>query len=247
MKKGRLFFGIGFVLLALGILLDAFDVLEPIKSAVGEISVVRLLGAFLLLVFVISDITKRKFDSIFIPLALIFILLEKNFGALAKPPVEDLINNWLLLGCAVLFQIAFSILFSDGICTVTIEGAGEHIEEEECDGETGKHIRRSSATLTSSVRYIAADTFGTEYVENNLASTVIRFDSPEKYLGGGKLHIENNLGSMTIEIPKEWRFETDVEKFLGSVKIPGENRDLTAPLIKIFVENNLGSVTLKYV
>ena len=247
MKKGKLFFGLGFILLALAILLDAFDALEPIKSAVGEISIVRLLLAFLLVVHVISQISKKKIDQIFISLALVFLLLEKNFGALAKPPVEDLINNWLLIGCAVLLQIGFSVLFSDGGCVVTIEGAGERIGEEECDDETGKYTRHSSATLTSTVRYIAADTFGTEYVENNLASTVIRFDSPEKYFGGGVLHLENNLGSIVVEIPKEWRFETDVDKFLGSVQIPRENRDLTAPLVKIFVENNLGAVTLKYV
>ena len=248
MKKGKLFFGLGFILLALALLLDAFDALEPIKSAVGEISIVRLLLAFLLVVHVISQISKKKIDQIFISLALVFLLLEKNFGALAKPPVEDLINNWLLIGCAVLLQIGFSVLFSDGFITVTVNGEkGEEHTDEEYDAATGKHTRHSSATLTSTVRYIAADTFGTEYVENNLASTVIRFDSPEKYFGGGVLHLENNLGSIVVEIPKEWRFETDVDKFLGSVQIPRENRDLTAPLIKIFVENNLGSVTLKYV
>ena len=248
MKKGKLFFGLGFILLALVVLLDAFHVLDPMKSAVGDISIIKLLLAVMFLGYAVSQACKRKIEQIFIPLAVAFLLLEENFGALAKPPVDDLVSNWLIIGCAVLLHIGFSVLFSDGGFTVTVHGEqGEEHTEEEYDTVAGKRTRHSSATLTSTVFYIDADTFGTEYVESNLSSTVIRFDNPEKYMGGGELHIENNLGSLVVEIPKEWRFEADIDKFLGSVKIPRENRDLTAPLIRLSIENHLGSVSIQYV
>ena len=68
----------------------------------------------------------------------------------------------------------------------------------------------------------------------------------DKYEGGGVLEIENNLGSMTINVPSSWKVDMEIENSLGgSSKPSGENAN--GPTLRIRGENNLGGVSVKYV
>jgi hypothetical protein len=186
--------------------------------------------------------------EIFIPLALIFMLLEKNIATVLGLSDPNIINNWLLLGCAVLLQIGFSILFSHWKVKINFEENTEYeIEGDGIHASSKSKAKHTKSRFTSSVRYIDGETFGTEWVEGNMASTVIRFENAEKYTGGGTLHLENNLGSMVVELPAIWRFDVDIVNSLGSVVCPSEKGDPTSPLVVIRGENNLGSIHIKSV
>ena len=237
MKLERIFWGLGFILLAVVLLLNAFGVMAPFTSAIGEVSFIAILGGILLFSYVIERLIKCKFGEIFIPLALIFILFEKNIAHLCGRADPDIINNWLLFGCACLLQLGFEILLPK-------RRRRSKIVEGECDGSKD-HWSRSS--LTSTVKYINAESFCDEWIESNLGSCVIRFENIDKYTGGGTLHVENNLGSTVVEVPSSWKFVHDIENSLGSVSadIDGGNPD--GPILTIRGENNLGSLSIKYV
>ena len=228
----KIFWGLGFVLIAVVLILDALGVLARIISPLGEVSIIALIGGLLLLACVLERIIKGKICEIFIPLSLIFMIFEKNIAHVLGFESNDIINNWLLFGCVCLMQLGFSILFS-GIRRGKRRNRGDRVFE-------------SSGSLGSSVKYINCDGFKYEEIENDLGSYTVYFDNVDKYEGGGVLEIDNNLGSMTINVPSGWHIKMDVENSLGGTSIPSEN-NYDGPILTIKGDNNLGSVSIKYV
>ena len=76
MKTWKIFWGIGLILAAAVLLLDAFGVITPFLDVVGGISAAQVICGLFLIAFVVSRIIKLKFHEIFIPLALLFMLFE---------------------------------------------------------------------------------------------------------------------------------------------------------------------------
>ena len=253
MKTGKLFWGLGIILLAVALLLDGLGVLAPMAEKIGDVSIFALFLVLLLLCHTLSKIRRGKIDDIFVPLALVFMLLEKNIAFWMGREDSDIVNNWLLLGCAVLMQIGFSILFSHSRIKVEIGDDGDVKIDADIEAETEVFVQKRKQhsckrnCFSSCIRYIDAACFGRETIENDLASTVIRFENVGQYTGGGVLYIENNLGSTVVELPASWRFEVDIENSLGSVRYPSEKGDPSMPQVIIRGENNLGSVVIKYV
>ena len=131
--------------------------------------------------------------------------------------------------------IGFSILFS-----------GVRRKNRECKTYYRDNSHRSSGSLGASVKYIDCEGFRYESVENNLGTYTVFFENIEKYEGGGVLEIENNLGSMTINVPSSWKIDMEIENSLGGSSKP--NCDgVEGPTLKIRGENNLGGVSVKYV
>ncbi len=233
-KTWKLFWGLGFIFLAVALVLDALGVLAPISSAVGDISVLGLIVGLLLLCYAIARLCRGRVGEIFLPLALIFMLFEKNIAYFFKIGDEsgNIINNWLLLGCAFMLWIGFSILFS-----------GIKRKKKKWNGvEVNGH---RSGGIGSSVRYIDCQSFKYEAIENDLGSTTVFFENAEKYEGGGVLHIENNLGSMVVNVPAGWNVEVKLDNSLGSVSAPKPSPG--GPTLTVNGDNNLGSVVIKKV
>ena len=229
MKK--IIFGVGIILIALGILLSALGVFSPITSAAGEFSIVAIIAGILLFAYAIYRLVKGKFGEIFIPLALIFMLFEKNIAILCGRDNTNIINNWLLFGCACLLQLGFDILLPK--------------RERRVNGK--RYGFKKHVSIGSAVKYIDAENFRDENIESDLGSCVIRFENAEKYTGGGVLCVENNLGSMVIEVPSSWRFAHNIDNSLGSVHADVDGGNIDGALLTIKGENNLGSLVIKYV
>ena len=237
-KKGKfrpwkIFFGVGLVLVALSLLLDATGLFAPLATALGGVSVFAVIAALLLFVFIILRLCRGKVGEIFVPLAVIFMLFEDNLAFLLGRAGQDIINNWLLLGCAVMLWIGFAILFS-----------GLKKKKKKKLAEEFGHV--SSGSVGSFVKIINCDGFKYESIENNLGSYTIHFENVEAYESGGVLMIDNNLGSMVINVPSGWCIVSDIESSIGASSKPSEENP-DGPVLTVKGENNLGSVSIKYV
>ncbi len=232
----KLFWGLGFIIAAVALVLDAFGVFTPFLSAFGEVSILALVGGFLLLCFAISELFKGNLGNFFVPLALIFMIFEKNIAHYFKIGDTDgnIINNWLLLLVAVMLGIGFSILFS-GIKRRRRHKSG-------CEWNLGDNVKVRSS-IGSSVKYIDCEGFKYEAIENDLGACTVFFENVEKYEGDGVLAVENNLGSVVITVPEEWNIVTKIDNSLGGVvapkPVPG------GPTLTVTGENNLGSISIK--
>ena len=232
-RPWKIFFGVGFVLVGISLILDATGFFAPIANALGGVSVFSVIAALMLFVFIILRLCRGKVGEIFVPLALIFMLFEENLAFLLGRKGADLINNWLLIGCAVMLWIGFAILFS-----------GVKKKKKKKLAEEHGHI--SSGSVGSFVKIINCDGFKYESIENNLGSYTVHFENVEKYEGGGVIMIENNLGVMVINVPAGWSIVTDIDNSLGASNKPSDDNS-GGPVIKIKGDNNLGSVNIKYV
>ena len=232
MKTEKLFWGLGFILLAVVVLLDALGVTAPLVSAVGELSLISLVLGLLLLSYTITRLTKGKIAEIFLPLALFFMLFEKNVARLCGLESPDILHNGLVLGCAVLLSIGFSILLPQ---------TGGHVRIL----KSGKDLP-GGANLSAAACYIDAADFVEERMENNLGSLVIHFVNAEAYKGGGVLYVDNNLGSTVVNVPAGWQYVRSIDNTLGAVTARQEGNP-SGPLLTIRGDNNLGSITIRVV
>ncbi len=235
MKSKKIIGGIILIVLAVVLALEAFGVFEPLTARIGKISVWTLLCAAALTIFIIKRLCRGEVRDIFIPLALIFMLFEKNIAVFCGMAEMNIINNWLLLLIAVLFAAGFALIFPEkakhkGQCcrSLNTENTGNCAEN----------------LLGKASVYIDSAKFSPDRVENNLGCCDVYFENPEAYTGGQTLYIENNLGAVTLHIPKAWYAKISAENNLGSVHAPKKDSGL---LLYIKGENNLGSVNILYI
>ena len=92
MKAKKLFWGLGFLLAAALIILDAVGIIPSLLSAVGKVSIFSLILGLLLLSIAIERLCKGKVADIFFPLAFIFMLFEKNIAVLCGLEDENIIK-----------------------------------------------------------------------------------------------------------------------------------------------------------
>ncbi len=224
------------VVLALFGLAEATGMLTPVESVVGELSLWRFALALFFLVYTVYWFIKRNVFLAFLSLALLFIELEPNIAYLCGVESGNLINNWTLLLCVSLIGFGLYLLLPKRRKKwVLFHGEGVHH-----DGPNGYHEN----SLGSRTIYIDCTTFTDRYVENNLGSTVIKFENPDAYIGGGLLRVENNLGSTVIDVPAKWNLDCQFENNLGHVQNHHGNGG-DGPSLMIVGENNLGSVVIR--
>ena len=201
MKLGKLFWGFGLILAGVLILLDALGVLSPLFGIVGRISILALIAGVLLICVIIKELTQGKIASIFIPLALLFMLFEKNVARLFDLPDTNIVSNWLLLLIALLFTIGVSLLLprNKRSFTFTFHMNDKDGEDEEDDDHPGSGHNSASSSISASTVYVDCRSFSPSIIENNLGSCTVHFKNPDAYLGNGVLRVDNNLGAMQIK------------------------------------------------
>ena len=236
----KLFWGIAFIFAAVVIVLDAVGVFAPFVSAFGEISIWAIIGGVLLLCFAFSQLVSGNIGNFFFPLALIFMIFEKNVAHYFNIGDENgnIINNWLLCLVAILLGIGFSILLSG----IKRKHRHREVGREWHFGDEGDGIK-IKGNVGSTVKYIDCDGFKYEEIENNLGSCTVFFENVDKYDGGGVLSVDNNLGSMLINVPEGWNVISEIDNNLGSLTLPKPNTN--GPTLTVIGDNNLGSIVIK--
>ncbi|MBE6693685.1 MAG: hypothetical protein E7589_02835 [Ruminococcaceae bacterium] len=246
MKMWKIIWGIVFILAAALIALDAVGVIDPLMSVMGEISVFSIVGTVLLVAWIVSRCIKGRVVEIFFPLGFIFMLLEGNIATVLGLESTNIIHNGLVLLISLLLTVGFGILFPP-----KFKKSKYHVEYE-IDGDkekVKKHKgRRAGGSLGSNTVYVDCTEFRPDIIDNDLGACVVHFENVEWYEGDKTLRISNDLGSMLINVPSSWRVVASVENNLGSVKMPEEAPEgEDAPVLFIDGENDLGSLTVRYV
>ena len=249
MKATNIFWGILAILVAILLILNETGVISPLISAVGEVSVFAIILGIALLSYAISRLVKGKISEIFLPLAFIFMLFEKNLSVIIGKNGEDIISNWLVILIALLLHIGFSILFKkEGIIHVSYTTKHDNDDDDDDDDDDNDDVKHVHAggSLSSSNVYIDCSTMTPNHIENNLGACNVYFENSERYNGGATIYVENNLGAMNINVPAAWKINASIENNLGSINIPENDDTDDRPVLFIKGENSLGSLNIKY-
>ncbi len=233
MKTGRiqiwkLIVAIYCLLFAIFGLLDALGVTPSLETMVGEVTVVQITMVPLLTAFFIKYVFKLKLCKAIFMLSLLFMVTERNIAYLCGVKSDNLINNWLLL--------FYTLLICIGLSLILPKKWHKH--------KRGGMVYNAHRFGDNSI-YIDCESFTDRYVDNDLGSTTICFENTEGYTGGGRLHLDNNLGSIVVRVPENWVVACQIDNNLGSVT----NRaiDGTGPTLAVDGDNNLGSIVIQRV
>jgi len=226
MKTTRIVAGVLLILAAVLILLDGAGVIPAFTGAVGVLSFWRLSLAVLLVSFAVHQIIGRSFGFI-ISLALTFMLLETNIATALNKANTNLINNWLLLGCAVLLAVGCSLVFS---------GKGSVKNKNHVTVNRFRELKK----------FIDAADFKQELVKNRWGAVVLHFENTTAYTGGGVLQVENYMGSITVVVPNAWNVVCDVNGVANVVETAG-NGMASGPVLTVKGKSNFAAIEIKYI
>ncbi len=231
-RLSKIFWGLGFILLAVFLLLNAFGVMTPVLNVIGGVSVLQVILGLFLISFIISRIIRLRFTFILVPLSLLFMVFETNVAFVLGMEDENIINNWLLLGCALLVSIGISILTPKSI----------KFRKKFKDGKgTTKHNQFGSHAI-----YIDCAKFAEQMIYNYLGEYTVHFENTEHFTGGALLNVYNKLGSVVIYVPREWNINEHIDNNLGDVSYSGQS-DENGPTLILSGSNELGEIQIKFI
>ena len=217
-SKSPVFWGLVLILAAVAIVLEALDV-----SIANMVSPVRIALGVVILAWMISEIVRLKIANIFFPLAFLFILFEDLIATKVFDRADpNLINNWIVLAAALLLTIGFSILFSkQGPVQVS--------------GNVGNH----------SLYFNAETELADAHVSDNLGQTGVYITNVAAYPGNGRITVSDNLGQITLHLPKAWRIVLEKHDNLGQVNLPPQTTESDQTLTLV-VRDNVGQVSVLF-
>ncbi len=224
------FWGVILILSAVLIILDALGTGLGFLTGVPAI---RIVLGVICAAWAVSELVKLKISHIFFPLAFVFMLFESKIAELIGSKNPDLISNWLLLLCALLLTIGTSIIF-------------KRKPKYDFSANAEFSSPKKSGFFGNNTQYFDAGDFEKAYVENNMGKTEVLFSNIENYLGKGTLTVENNMGKIVVNVPREWNVYCNIENNMGVVHTP-DIINADGKVLNIDGENNMGDVEIKYV
>ncbi len=222
MKKTGLsrsvFWGMVLILTAALLILNGFGI------SLGEgFTPVRIIAGVLLVAWILYDLFRVKIERIFFPLAFLFLIYEPLIARWVGREGEDLLSAWIVLLCALLLTIGVNL----------IKGSRTSGKE-----KNSKHIGNSTL-------YLDANDPDACVVKENLGNVTVYFVNAENYRGGATLHVQNNLGEITLHVPSDWTVTTDASDNLGQVRIP--ERDVVSDkVLHLKIHDNLGRIRVLF-
>lgn len=237
-RTKRIFAGV--VLLAVAAALICYSAgLGPILSG---IPLYKIILGLVLISWIIKKIffsrQLRKRFQIAIPLALLFMLFEKEIATFAGLPDENIVNNWIVAAAAIIYSIAICLIIpryarfpKNGFSikfTNTVNGTNVG----------------SSRAFSSEMLYIDAAASPNAAVTNYLGSREVFYQNTDAVPEGSTvtLDINNSLGTVEVHIPDGWKVTNNIETSIANTEIR-QNRGNRVNFIVTGV-NNIGTVEI---
>ncbi len=230
LSVNRIAFGLLFIACAVLIILDAVGISLGFLSGIPAWIIIL---TALNLVWLIDLIVKLKISEIFFPIAFIFMLLEKHIAGWCDLGKSNIINNWLVFLVALLLSIGMKCLTPKR----------KFFSKKTQHFFSGPNVHSNSRGSASTVYVDCSSDDDAVVVKNELGACNVYFSNVESYKGGMALEVYNELGAMTIHVPKEWNILTNIKNELGAVTASDE-QGTTDKTIFINGKNELGSVRI---
>ncbi len=188
--------------------------------------------------------------SIFIPLALLFFVFEKEIGGLLGKG-ENFVNNWVIIIAAVLIDVAIYIIFKRtwkmqrsyaGTSTSYIDNGSETRGNTngQVNGNVGRTFRLGDHTC-----YIDADANPTANVVNQLGELNVYYQNSD--VGDLSrpltLNVVNQMGETVVHVPGNWHVELHTDNTMGAVNCR-KDADITIRTITINADNKMGEISI---
>lgn len=225
----------GFALIFAAVLL----ILNGMNVDLGvELTPWRIVLGVLLLAWIATLCVKLKFTDIFLPLAFLFLVFEGPIANAVGKPDGDLIPTWIVIVSALLLTFGFKAVFSkNGVVTVG--------HSKNNDGENGGRSTTAGGKIGSSSVYFDAADLSDCVVSDNLGTVHVYISNRENYAGEGMITVKDNLGTVTLHLPREWDVVVQASDNLGRVTVPPKDAS-GEKSVTLVVNDNLGGISVVY-
>ena len=234
----RIFWGITFILFAILLILQALGI------TVNIFNIVPLWKMFLMAMFlywIIEQVIKKHFSHVIFPLVFLVMIFEDELALLFNVPGGDIAPWWGFLLVGFLLTAGLSLLTKKmPFIEINVNGKNKH-------GRKKDGFKLSGASVIYIDCASEANKPLNESIENDMGSYSVYFVNTEAYEGNGTLGIDNNLGLVTVYIPKNWVISNKIDNSLGSVQIPKPETSDNKKVLYLTGDNNLGTVLVEYV
>lgn len=242
-KNNAIIFGILVLIAGLGLLFFAF---MP-NQAVFTVPIWKWFLAAAIIYWMVKKIVFSKTLanrlSVFLPLALGFMLFESEIGTLAGKGT-DFVNNWIVLAAALLMDGAIWIIFRPRAKKFFSEYHSDS-HDSVSSGKSGGDGEPVSFKLGSHIYYVDATTQSDVDIINQLGELKIIYQNTDTGDTSEDLcfNLVNQMGETTVYIPKSWHVDLSSDVSMGAVNCRPDS-DVTTRTITVRIKNQMGEVNI---
>jgi predicted membrane protein len=237
LKPSNLIWGFLLLLVAVLILLNQFGYFPGI--GIANIIIAALAAAFF-----VQFLAYLHFALLPIPLAVLYIVLQKPLGL-------PYIQIWALIAASILITIGINILFprkrhKHQTSDSRSEGLQSQSQPEGNNNDNNPSISMNFGVLS---RHLCADSLETAQIRSNFGELEVFFDNVELNPKGAEAIINCSCGAIKLYIPKQWRIIDRLSCTLGAVELdarfaaPADN----APQLTLIGSVSLGEIKVRYI
>ena len=225
MKISRILWGVGLIVIALLLLLNAFGITPGLSAS---IPFWRLLLGILCVVWLMDRLVKLCLPEIFFPMIFLVMLFEGELARALSLPNEEIASVPMFLLIGFLLTVGSSILLPQRL-------KGTHISKGH-HGPTG-----------NSVYYIDCNEAFEESIKTNMGNCEVFFTNVELYNGSGTIHVQSNMGNVVLHVPTDWCVISSIKNNMGSVHISPLEGVQGNKRLYLTGSANMGNIRVKYV
>lgn len=204
-------------------------------SAISGFSVLDIMLSVILLGMVVTSVMKGHYELIPFPFMIMFFFLEDDIARLIGRSNENILNNWLVFGCAILTSIAIEMIFSP------VKKKRRHNK-----GSSFAIGGDDGVKFGSQTKYIDCNAFKYYYYKVRMGDSSIYFTNAEQYEGDGELCIDCSLGNIEVHVPQNWNIDCNIHASMANVESPDPIGCQDAPTLRITGEAKMGNVEIIY-
>lgn len=225
--------------ITIGIFLIVIAVLMVVSKLglLQNLPVFKILFTVILGIIAIKGIFNFKFAEIFIPLALIGCIFDRELGITAITP-------WILIIASILISIGLDMIFKDFRYKIKMNGNKESSFSDDTT-ENNDRVVFVNCSFGTTNKYVNSDSFKRAKIKNKFASCNVYFDNAFIAGKSADIYVNNSFGETTLHFPSDWKLNVKKSNAFGNLRVNGNsNMSDDAKIINVYAENSFGTVVI---
>lgn len=232
MKKGRIFWGVLFILIGIFLVISKLGYLP-------NVNVFSLLLTAFLVVVIVKSLLRLNFAGILFPIAFICIIYDKQLGITNITP-------WTVLVAALLGSVGLSMIFHKRTKWINTKYNCEDYKFEKIDVEDESNVKFKNS-FGATIKYINSDNFEQADFNCSFGAMKVYFDNAIMRNDNAIVSINASFSGIELYVPKTWNIEDKTNVFLGSINEKNKNNKITTNTLTLVGAINFSGVEIIYI
>lgn len=243
-NKGRIVWGIGFITVAVFLILSQLDLIT------ADISVWNGMIGLLCTAMLVSSVMSRSFEGIFFSIGLAWLTFDEVLGL----PEIGVFPMILII---VLLIVGFNLIFPQKNKNHWNYGGHEDWSSYEQGNQNGEHQKvtdeeqngyiNCSNRFGALAKYVNCADFKGASLCNSFGELKVYLDQANIVSGPVEVRVSNSFGKLELYIPREWNVNKQVNVFAGEVTQKQKNEGMGQKQLIITGNVSFGEIEIIFV